>query len=335
MNKRQHILFNVLLFIGVGFMDLYLNVHIDTTFSFYGISFTLMKLALFYINYQWLHPRLLSKKKYLLWLFSVVALVLSFIVIRYLVEEVLYLKLFGYSNYFQGTTYTYYFEDNYLRFGTWIIIGSIIRFIQDWLRLREQQREQEKQHSAAEISFLKSQINPHFLFNTLNSIYSLSYQHSEKAPAAILKLSEIMRYMLYDTEEKLVPLDKEIQYLRNFVELQKMRFKEAIYADLLVEGAVMQHQIAPLLLIAFVENAFKHGILNDPDEPVLIQITVEGQQLQLYVQNKINQQQKDQTGGIGIANIKRRLELLYPGRHELKIDNNGTHYICELTLQLA
>jgi len=334
-DQHKKILFSLLLFLGVTVMNLYLDVDIDIDLSIFMVSFTVLKLASFYINYKWLHPRLLAKKRYIAWLLSVALLVISVITLRYLVEEVLFLRLFGIRNYFQELTYTFYFKDNYLRFGVWVIIASLVRFIENWYRLQRQQRELEKQHFTAEISFLKSQINPHFLFNTLNSIYSLSYQQSEKAPAAILKLSEIMRYMLYDTEDKLVPLEKELQYLGNFVALQKMRFKETIYADLLVEGDTQHQQIAPLLLIAFVENAFKHGELHDPGDPVLIQVTLEPHQLQLYVQNRISAQGKDETGGIGITNIKRRLELLYPGRHTLTVNNNGTHYICELKLKLA
>ncbi|WP_162277686.1 sensor histidine kinase [Chitinophaga rupis] len=334
-DQHRKILFSLLLLFGVTVMNLYLDIDIDLDLGIFMVSFTALKLASFYINYKWLHPRLLAKKRYAAWLLSVALLVIIVIALRYLVEEVLFLRLFGFRNYFQELTWTFYFKDNYLRFGVWVILASVVRFIENWYHLQRQQRELEKQHFTAEISFLKSQINPHFLFNTLNSIYSLSYQQSEKAPAAILKLSEIMRYMLYDTEDKLVPLEKELQYLDNFVALQKMRFKETIYADLLVEGNTQHQQIAPLLLIAFVENAFKHGELHDAADPVLIQVTLEPEQLQLYVQNRINAQGKDQTGGIGITNIKRRLELLYPGRHTLTVNNNGTHYICELKLKLA
>ncbi|UYQ93285.1 histidine kinase [Chitinophaga horti] len=332
-SQRQR-LFTLLLFITVVVVDFYLNITIDFTFNIWGTSFTILKLAVFYINYQWLHPKLLERKKYVAWILAVMALVLGAISLRYLVEEILFLRWFGVHNYFNNTPLSYYFKDNYLRFGTWIFFGSAVRFGQQWLRMRGEQRELEKQRLSAEVSFLKSQINPHFLFNTLNSIYSLSYQHSEKAPAAILKLSEIMRYMLYDTEDKRVPLEKEIRYLHNFVELQKMRFKETIYADLLVEGEVTHQHIAPLLLIAFVENAFKHGVLNDPADPVIIQLTLNDDSLQLYVQNRVNLLGKDETGGIGVTNIKRRLALLYPQKHELHIETRNDYYICELNLQL-
>lgn len=333
--RQRKILFNVSLFIVVLFSNFYVYVSFDANVNLFGISFVVLKMALFYINYTWLHPLLLAKKRYVWWVLSALLLIFIATMVRYGLEEVLFLKWWGYRNYSDDTTMQFYLVDNFRGFRGFIILSSLIRFAEQWYQLQKQKGELEKQRYAAELSFLKSQINPHFLFNTLNSIYSLSYQHSDKAPAAILKLSGIMRYMLYDTEDKYVPLEKEIQYLQNFVELQKMRFKENIYADLLVEGQVTSQQIVPLLLIAFVENAFKHGALTDPADPVLIQVNVEAGTVQLYVQNRINQQQKDQTGGIGIANIRRRLELLYPGRHELKIDNNGTHYICELTLQLT
>jgi LytS/YehU family sensor histidine kinase len=215
-----------------------------------------------------------------------------------------------------------------------VIISTVIGLIEDWTKMKNDKQALEQQNTQAELALLKSQLNPHFLFNTLNSIYSLAYQKSDKAPDAILKLSEVMRYMLYDSEGKVVLLEKELQYLHSFVDLQKARFKENIYVDLLVEGRITNQLIMPVLLIAFVENAFKHGVLNDPADPVLIHVMVEEDHLQLHVQNRINHQLKDQTGGIGLPNIYRRLELLYPGQYKLNIKENDTHYICELSLQL-
>lgn len=306
----------------------------DVSLTPLGISFVIVKAFLFFINYIWLYPLFFRRKKYWIWIISAVVLLLAGICLRYLLEEIAYPAWLGFRNYKYGTSLSYYVRDNFVWLSAWVVLSTIIRFIQDKTSAERDNTKLEAQRIEAELALLKSQLNPHFLFNTLNSIYSLSYQQSDKAPDAILKLSEVMRYMLYDSEDRLVPLEKELQYLRSFIELQQARFKENIYVDVLVEGLVGDQQIVPVLLIAFVENAFKHGVLSDAEDPVLIQVTIEGNQLLLIVQNKISHQQKDSTGGIGMPNIRRRLELLYPGKHRLNIRETNSHYICELNLEL-
>ncbi len=184
------------------------------------------------------------------------------------------------------------------------------------------------------MAFLKSQINPHFLFNSLNNIYSLAYQKSDATPDAILKLSEIMRYMLYESNENLVSLEKEIIYLRSFIELQKLRFKENAQVILEVEGQVHQQHILPFILISFVENAFKHGLATDPENPIHINISVFEDKLLFTIKNKKSNLNKDQTGGIGMVNVKRRLDLIYPNQYKLTIENNTDDYSSELFLNL-
>lgn len=323
-------IFVLLIFTGFQF-----RLDLDTNFSLLSLDFLVIKMMIFLVNYLWLYPKLLRKKKYWQWAVSAIILVFFAVALRYVIEEMLYPAYLGFRNYSPGTSLSYYAEDGFFWLLPWVLISTVLGFTEDWTKMKKDKQALEQQNTQAELALLKSQLNPHFLFNTLNSIYSLSYQKSDKAPDAILKLSEVMRYMLYDSEDKMVLLEKELQYLHSFVDLQKARFKENIYVDLLVEGTITNQLITPVLLIAFVENAFKHGVLSDPSDPVLIHVIVEGNHLQLNVQNRINHQQKDQTGGIGLPNIYRRLELLYPGQHTLNIKENDTHYICELSLQLG
>lgn len=320
-----------MLFLFMGFQY---NLDFDADFSLLSIDFAVIKMMIFFVNYLWLYPKLFRKKQYLKWAICILLLLLFGLALRYTVEEIIYPAYLGFRNYHEGTTLIYYAKDGFFFLSPWIIFSTVFGLVEDWTKMKNDKQALEQQNTQAELALLKSQLNPHFLFNTLNSIYSLAYQKSDKAPDAILKLSEVMRYMLYDSEDKVVLLEKELQYLHSFVDLQKARFKENIYVDLLVEGRVTNQLIMPVLLIAFVENAFKHGVLSDPSDPVLIHVIVEGNHLQLNVQNRINHQLKDQTGGIGLPNIRRRLELLYPGRHTLNIKENDTHYICELSLQL-
>ncbi len=192
----------------------------------------------------------------------------------------------------------------------------------------------ENEKLTSELAFLKSQINPHFLFNSLNNIYSLAYQKSDKTPEAVMKLSEIMRYMLYESNEATVKLDDEIRYLQNYIELQKLRFKDKAYIKFEIDGETNDKRITPLILISFVENAFKHGIATDKDNPIKIVLNVSSNKLFFQVVNRKSVQNKDETGGIGLLNVKRRLDLLYDGEFRLHIDDHESIYNCELYLDL-
>ncbi len=315
-------------------ISIQLRIDFEPSFTVFDFSFTLIKAVPFLVNYLWLYPLFFRRKRYWTWALTSLALIMLGIGLRALLEEVIFPATIGYGNYYKGTTIPYYIRDNFVRIMPWILVGTAIRFVQDLRKADHDKKMLERQRTEAELALLKSQLNPHFLFNTLNSIYALAYQQSGKAPDAILKLSEVLRYLLYDSEGSQVPLEKELQYLHSFIDLQKARFKETIYIDVLVEGVITNQQIVPVLLIAFVENAFKHGVLNAPEDPVLIQVTIEGNRLQLVVQNRISHQEKDDTGGIGMPNIRRRLELLYSGRHDLHVRETHTHYICELSLEL-
>jgi len=215
-----------------------------------------------------------------------------------------------------------------------IFLSTVLKFTTDWFLNERIQRDLENQRLNAELSFLKSQINPHFLFNSLNSIYSLAYQRSETTPDAILKLSEIMRYMLYECNDNEVSLEKELQYLQNYIDLQKIRFGKNAYIDFKINGKVDGQQIVPLLLIAFIENAFKHGVANDPRSAIRLLIEVDESHLYFFIQNRKHNSNKDNLGGIGLINVKRRLDLLYPGKYKLDIIDGKETYTCELTLDL-
>ena len=218
--------------------------------------------------------------------------------------------------------------------GFFIFLSTVYKFTIDWFFNEKEKTELERQRLTAELAFLKSQINPHFLFNSLNNIYSLAYQKSEATPDAILKLSEIMRYMLYESNDNRVALEKEITYLQSFIELQKLRFKGKAHVILEVEGQIQNQNIVPLILISFVENAFKHGLATNKDHPIVINISVFEDNLLFTIKNKKNEQNKDQTGGIGMVNVVRRLDLTYPEKYKLSVENREHEYFSELYLNL-
>ena len=214
------------------------------------------------------------------------------------------------------------------------IYAMLIRFSIDWFESQKYKDELIKQQQASEIALLRSQVNPHFLFNTLNNIYSLVYNKSDEAPEAVMKLSSIMRYMLYDSNADFVPIIKEIEYLNSFIELQQLRITQKGFVEIKVFGSMENRTIAPMLLIPFVENAFKHGEKNH--EPgIIIHLNLNEGKLVFSVENfvkSIHPATTEESGGFGLHNIKRRLGLLYPGRHELKIDTDGEKHKIELTI---
>ncbi len=214
------------------------------------------------------------------------------------------------------------------------IYAMLIRFSIDWFDSQKYKDELIKERQASEIALLRSQVNPHFLFNTLNNIYSLVYNKSNEAPNAVMKLSSIMRYMLYDSNTDLVAVLKEVEYLDSFIELQQLRITQKGFVEIKVTGSMENRTIAPMLLIPFVENAFKHGEKNH--EPgIIIHLNLEPDKLFFTVTNfmKINGQvSNEDSGGFGLNNIKRRLGLLYPDKHDLKITTTGDMYKVELTI---
>jgi LytS/YehU family sensor histidine kinase len=181
---------------------------------------------------------------------------------------------------------------------------------------------------------LKLQINPHFLFNTLNSIYSQAHFKSEQTEHSILKFSRIMRYVLYDSAADKIPLTQDLEYISNYIDLQQLRLSKNITIQYDVTGPVNGLSIAPLLLITFIENAFKHGISYTAPSEIKISIAVTGNELSLTVGNAITQSSRESTGGVGLINARRRLDVLYPGRHLLDVIENDHLYIVNLKIEL-
>jgi hypothetical protein len=194
----------------------------------------------------------------------------------------------------------------------------------------------EKEKVNAELSYLKAQINPHFLFNTLNSIYSLAIEKSDYTPTAVVKLSGMMRYVITDASHKFVPLEKEINYISDYIDLQKLRIDSAVKLFYQVTGDTANKNIAPLVLISFIENAFKYGVNAEQNSDIKIHIDITKSYLHLRVSNKkVSMHQVHQTkSGVGIENTKNRLELLYPANHKLVITDTADEFIILLSLYL-
>ena len=305
-----------------------------------SFTFWLSLISLFYYCFLFVFPRGLRR-----WPVLVLGLLgtpLVFAGTRYLLEEVLLPFFFGFNNYYPGTTLTHYLQDNiYYLLPTIVLAGAAV-LVRDAF-VREQTRENqlriqllEQANTQAELAFLRSQINPHFLYNTLNYLYATAYPVSEALAEAVLRLSDLMRYLLHDSPDGQVELRQEVEYVENYLALHRLRFEEHFYVNFVQAGLPPAGQrVATLLLIPFVENALKHGVVNQAAHPVDIQLALAAPgQLRFTVRNRINQHQKDATTGVGLPNIRRRLALLYPGRHALRVQDDGVTYETHLELSL-
>jgi hypothetical protein len=213
------------------------------------------------------------------------------------------------------------------------VIATIFKAGLDRLILDRQQKENELRH-------LKAQLNPHFLFNTLNNLYGLSVAESKKLPALMLKLSELLRYSLYDTNQNYVAVQKELDYIANYVELEKIRLSDKTDIRLSLNGDLNDRYIAPLLLIVFIENAFKHfSAAKDQPAFVHIRLFVDKSRLQLNVKNSIDPDytpvQLKSKGGLGLTNAKQRLNLIYPQQYSLKTAKEKACFEVDLTIDLS
>jgi hypothetical protein len=309
----------------------------------FGLALDVYQWLTIYLTHVVVLNPLFARKKYGWAFLGGLGCLVFFIGLRYLMDEWLTPALFGVHNYFPDTPFSYYVKDNLYYALPLVLIGLVFKIIEDWFVHQQQHSLLLRERNTAELAFLKSQVNPHFLFNTLNNIYSLAYTKSDAAPGAILKLSELMRYMLYDsnmgepveasTKPSGVLLTKEVAYLQNYVELEKLRVANA-QVEFNVAGNTDLFRIEPLLLVSFVENAFKHGDLTDSQHPLLIELSVQKGVLRFDTLNKKTARQTDPGGGIGLANVRRRLLLLYPHRHQLRITDESDSYACSLELHL-
>ena len=273
-------------------------------------------------------------KKYGKLVLGFLGLLTGFIAFRYLLEEVLLPFFFnGMRNYAEHTHPGYYVLDNIYYALVYILFGTLVFLLDYQLRSQKNEAILKQERMNAELAFLRSQISPHFLFNSLNNIYALSCHQPDRAPNAILTLSDLVRYMLYEKQEK-VSLQKEWQYIQSLIDLQQLRYEKPLQLHMNAQGN-MEQMIEPYLLIPFVENVFKHGVVEDAQEPVNITLNSTVNFLEFSIENKTADRQKDKDGGIGLENTKRRLELLYPAKHSLHIDAGQNRFSAVLKINYS
>ncbi len=321
------ILFTVMLVGSIPEMNLKLALAVDAV----NVLFFAL---IVYFNYFILFPDYLKNRSFIkhLFLLGLASLLLTPV-------KTIFLYQVSSGN---AEMQAYYLQNQLYIFISTFFVGSsatIYRVMSDWIVQQQEKKELESQTLQSELNFLKSQINPHFLFNTLNSLYALTLKKSDLAPEIVLKLSEMMRYMLYDCNEKEVNIEKEITYIKNYLELEKLRHGRNIAISFDIEENVGNQKIAPLLLIPFIENAFKHGTSHLVSNAYVdVKLSCSSYQIEMQVKNSkspsVPKNEFRKNGGIGLMNVRRRLDILYPGNHVLTITESPAEYSVELKINI-
>lgn len=345
---RNRFLLHILFWSGLLLYDGFIWGMVDGVYSERFVSSLIelpLKITATYFTLYILIDKFLVEKKYTAFLFLLVLSMAGFgIILRAISYYIIYPIYYP-----DGLKMPLFFLPKILIsiFVTYSLVAIVASFHlikhyykhQQAAQLLQQTAEQlEKEKLAAELKLLKSQINPHFLFNTLNNLYVLTLNNSEKAPEMVHKLSQLMSYMLYDSNQSEVPLEKEIQYIKNYIDLEKVRYGERLEVTLGIYEKIEGITVAPLLILPFVENSFKHGASNQLNngwihidfgvQEKMLVIKVENSKPDFHPENKI-------TSGIGLDNVKKRLNHLYPNRYSLQLFDEQDTYLSVLKLSLT
>jgi len=313
-----------------------------TTFISMALQFFCLFFAgfiLYWINRHILIKKILLERGTIIYLFSVVLTVT--LCYPLLAQAILLLPINSLDQAIIPSEVANPFHINNGQVSLAIMLLSLpIILIVHWHKKSNQFVALEKEQSETELELLKQQINPHFLFNTLNNLYSLCLTNSEEAPEVVLQLSDLMRYVVYQGKKKLVPIMDEIGYIQDYISLQSIRQNKSMKLDIELQVENERLEIAPLLLVILIENAFKHGIEPSSEASYLnIKLTINNSQLTFICHNSVKElersNEKTIRSGIGLDNLKQRLSLIYPDKHNLKLNFNGNSYIAELTIDLS
>lgn len=298
-------------------------------FLYFYLVTRIFWVGFFYFHAHYLFPKFINGKKYWLYILSQVVFIFVISLLHWAVFNI-FVKRSSYdiAGFFVFNTFTYLF----------IAAASIAyRLVLDRIATEKFLRERENENLKTELSFLRSQVSPHFMFNVLNNMVALARKQSDQLEPSLIKLSSLMRYMLYEADEEKVPLEKEVDYLQSYIDLQQQRFGKKLKVNVTVEGFDTAYEIEPMLLIPFVENAFKHGTGMIDDAQIDIELRVKNSILNFSVRNKYNCESieiKDKTSGIGLTNVTRRLNLLYGKDHTLLVTNKDNWFNISLQINL-
>ena len=298
---------------------------LDFSYYIYTIGTAAAAHLLVFRRYYYTKPR---------WklILGVILLLLAFIFFRYTVEEMLFPALLGKGNYNPGTTFRFYFFDNVYYGSIRIFIGFVLFLLDELIRSRRLQASLKQQQQEAELRFLEAQMNPHFLFNSLNNIYALALEKHPETANAVLKLSDMMRYVTYERGQQ-ASLEKELGYIQSLLSIEQLRHDYKLQYQLVCSPDAMTCRLSPLLLIPLVENALKHGDLSDPACPLEVKLRKEGSLLNILIRNKKKEHPPINKGGLGLPNLRKRMVLSFrPEEYVFRVEENQQIFTVNLQL---
>ncbi len=342
MKRRTLILVHVTFWLYTFFfMEIALQVSYgrswDVVFKIFnplGLSNYLILLIVFYLNYLLVLPRLMNRSRYFQLSLAWLILVSGFVMLRYFIQEVFLLRYFNTCNYCEFELHRYIIS-NFFQAISWILLpGTVIWLLDSKLKEERKNIALQEEKLKSERAYLQAQLNPHFVFNSLHTIYSMVFHKAEESLDAIKTFSDILRHALNPTKSELVSLETELTHLRKYIALQEYRNRNPT-VSFIIEGSVENFKIPPLLLITFVENAFKHGVYTDPLYPILIQMKVDESTMYFSVKNKINMNRPQNSTSIGLSSMRRILEITYGDKHNLVIKEENGFYDVFLIIKQA
>ncbi len=304
--------------------------HISPHFIWRNTMLFLLLVSFFYFNTYYLFRKLFLPGKLFYYLLAILGCLIFISVAHFLFASII--DKYVPSEFHHPDTFHRLFFPVFPALFVFAI-SAAIKITNEWFKAEKEKKEMENEKLNSELAFLKSQVNPHFLFNILNNICSLARKKSDNTENAIIQLSRIMRYMLYDSKNDKVSLEKEVEYLQNYIDLQRLRISDSVHINFTIEGDINGIMVEPMLLIPFVENAFKHGVSYLVESNIDILLKIDQGVLHFHVENNRIKKIDDpvqQESGIGLKNVLRRLDLLYPGTHIINIDETAAKYIVNL-----
>jgi sensor histidine kinase YesM len=298
-------------------------------------TFYLCSIAIYFLNFFVISPKLLSKKRIIPFILAVFGMILLFAGLRYLVQEIILFSFTGEHNYHPNSRrFFYYIFDNSYYALTPILYSTLVFLVLKYNENKDKIFQLKLEHSQGEINFLKSQISPHFLFNTLNTFYSELIDKQPNTAKDIHRLSELLRYVTYESNQDFMPLDKELKFIEDYMYFYKIRFEDQLFVKVTVEGEVGEKRVPSLVLIHFVENLFKHGIVNDEKYPAEIKIAIQEAYLELTTKNKVLFSDKYMDAGVGAENVQKRLKAIYNDQFEVNYHQENEQFTAYLKLPL-
>jgi sensor histidine kinase YesM len=340
MKKSRELTYNIIVIASLILIDFGWGLFTSnnkTFFLFYtlllAITFSISFFSVYIINYYYFLPKLLGTKKYPSFILSIILMIFTFAGIRFLLEEVVLLSFFNIHNYNsqQENIVFQYLLDSLIYAFKACLYSSIVYLLFRHNESKDNLYQLNLEHQKAQLTNLKAQISPHFLFNTLNNFYAELYDDKPETANDILKFSQLLRY---ETSEDFVLLEKEIQFIQDYLYFFKRRYEDDFHVSLSINGVIKNHKIPSLILIHFIENVSKHGIINNEKYPAKIEVIIKDETLEIVTENNISTSEKHMESGIGTANIQKRLEVIFKDNFTLEYKKINTIFKAYLKLPL-